>query len=358
LTVPDLFPQLHLERQKIPQTLPPRLSTRFQVSAIKGMRQDFSPKEKIMNRRDLLTSTVSVAAGAALLATDPEPVWGNGTKSADSKNKLLSMPFLETRDRATLFYKDWGAGKSVVFVHSWALNSDMWQYQMLHLSGQGLRCVAYDQRGHGRSSQPGYGYDFDTLADDLASLLEQLDLREVTLIGHSMGCGEIVRYLSRHGSGRVARAVFIGTATPFSLKTPDNPDGIDRATFDKLRAPLAKDFPKWLGDNARPFFVPETSPEMVQWVVGMCLQASLKALLDWHKASTETDFRAELPGISVPTLIIHGDADVSEPIEQRGRRTAQLIPGSQFKLYEGAPHGLMFTHTDRLNGDLLAFIKG
>jgi non-heme chloroperoxidase len=311
-----------------------------------------------MNRRNLLASAISATASAAWLATDPDAVWANGAESVDAKNKLVSLPFLETSDRTRLFYKDWGTGKPVVFVHSWSLNSDMWQYQMIHLAGQGLRCIAYDQRGHGRSSQPGYGYDYDTLADDLASLLEQLDLREVTLIGHSMGCGETVRYLSRHGSALVARAVLIGTATPFALKTPDNPDGIDKATFDKLRALWAKDLPKWLGDNARPFFVPETSPEMVQWVMGMCLQASLKALIDCNHATTATDFRAELPSITVPTLIIHGDADVSEPIDQRGRKTAQLIPGSQFKRYEGAPHGLMFTHIDRLNADLLAFIKG
>jgi non-heme chloroperoxidase len=325
---------------------------------MKDMRQDFSTQEKTMNRRNLLTSAASAAAGAALFAADPEAVWANGTRSADAEGRLLPTPFLETRDHATLFYKDWGAGKPVVFVHSWATNSDLWQYQMIHLCGQGLRCVAYDQRGHGRSSQPGHGYEYDTLSDDLASLLEHLDLREVTLVGHSMGCGEIVRYLSRHGSSRVTRVVLIGTATPFALKTPDNPDGVDRAIFDKIRASWAKDFPKWLGENARPFFVPETSPEMIRWVIGMCLQASLKALVDCSRAMIETDFRAELPVITVPTLIIHGDADVSQPIEQRGRRTAQLIPGSQFKLYEGAPHGLMFTHMDRLNPDLLAFIKG
>jgi non-heme chloroperoxidase len=148
---------------------------------------------------------------------------------------------------------------------------------MLHLSGQGLRCITYDQRGHGRSSQPGYGYEYDTLSDDLASLLEHLDVREVTLVGHLMGCGEIVRHLSRHGSSRVARAVFIGTATPFPLKTPDNPGGVDKAVFDKFLASCAKDFQKWPSDNARPFFLPETSQEMVQWAIGMFLQASLKA---------------------------------------------------------------------------------
>jgi non-heme chloroperoxidase len=358
LTLPDLFPQPHLERQKIPQTLPPRLSTRFRASVIKDTHQDFSPKEKIMNRRNLLTSAISATAAAALLATDSDAVWANGTKSTAANGRPLPTPFLETRDRAALFYKDWGSGKPVVFVHSWALNSDLWQYQMVHLCGEGMRCVAFDRRGHGRSSQPGHGYDYDTLAGDLALLLEHLDLRGVTLVGHSMGCGEIVRYLSRHGSSRVNRAVLVGTATPFALKTPDNPDGVDRATLDKVRDSWAKDFPRWLAENARPFFVAETSPEMMQWVTRMCLQSSWKALLDCFHALTETDFRAELAAITVPTLIIHGDADVSQPIEQRGRRTAQLIPGSQFKLYEGAPHGLMFTHTDRLNADLLAFIEG
>jgi non-heme chloroperoxidase len=347
-----------LEPQKIPQMLPPRLSTRFLGSAIKNVRQGLSPKEKIMNRRNLLESALSAAASAAFLATDPEAICANGTKSAHANGKLLPMPFLETRDGAALYYKDWGAGKPVVFVHSWAANSDLWQYQMIYLCGKGLRCIAYDKRGHGRSSQPGHGYDYDTLADDLASLLERLDLREVTLVGHSMGCGEIVRYLTRHGSSRVTRTVLISTATPFALRTSDKPDGVDRAIFDKLRASWAQDFPKWLGENARPFFVPETSPEMMQWVIGMCLQSSLKALIDCFQAVTETDFRAELPAITVPTRIIHGNADVSEPIEQRGRRTAQVIPGSEFKLYEGAPHGLMLTHMDRLNADLIAFIKG
>ncbi len=310
-----------------------------------------------MNRRSLLTSVTSAAAGAALFAGSPEAVWAKDTKSADAKGRILPSQFLETRDRTALFYKDWGSGKPVVFVHSWAVSSDLWQYQMVHLCGKGMRCVAFDRRGHGRSSQPGHGYDYDTLADDLALLLEQLDLREVTLVGHSMGCGEIVRYLSRHGSSRVDRIVLVGTGTPFALKTPDNPEGIDRAVLDKIRDSWAKDLPRWLAENSRPFFASETSPEMIQWLIRMALQSSLKALLDCSNASTDADFRTELVAITVPTLIIHGDADVSQPIEQRGRRTAQLIPGSRFKLYEGAPHGLMFTHTDRLNADLLAFIK-
>lgn len=301
-----------------------------------------------MQRRNVLKSVATAAAGIGLIAANKKAAAGNG----------LQMPFIETRDRASLFYKDWGAGKPVVFVHGWALHSDMWQYQMIHLAGQGLRCIAYDKRGHGRSSDPGRGYDYDTLADDLAALIERLNLRDVRLVSHSMGGGEIVRYLTRHGTGRIARIVLLASATPFLMKTADNADGVDKRYFDQLRAAWSKDFPKWLADNTKPFFVPETSPAMVEWGVRMCQQASLKALIDCNHAVTETDFRAELRKITVPALVIHGDADQSMPLALTGRKTAQLIPGSQIKVYEGAPHGLFITHLDRLNRDLLAFIKG
>lgn len=306
-----------------------------------------------MNRRNVLKSVAFATTGAGLAA-----VSGAASNTGASTEKTPRTPFIVTRDGASLFYKDWGAGKPVVFVHSWALNSDMWQYQMIHLADQGLRCVAYDNRGHGRSSDPGRGYDYDTLAGDLAALVEQLNLREATLVGHSMGCGVVVRYLSRHGDKRVARVALVSPSLPFLLKTEDNPDGVDKSVFERLRATWGRDFPKWLADNARPFFAPETSPEMVQWGVRMCLQASLKALTDCNRADTETDFRAELPKIIAPTLIIHGDKDVSTPLESTGRKTARLIPGSRLEVYEGAPHGLMFTHMDRFNRDLLAFIKG
>jgi len=311
-----------------------------------------------MHRRNVLKSVVSATAGAGMFAAAGSSARGRGAKTEAATAQALRTPFIVTRDGASLFYKDWGKGKPIVFVHSWALNSDMWQYQMIHLAGQGLRCVAYDSRGHGRSSDPGQGYDYDTLADDLAAVIERLNLREVTLVGHSMGGGEVVRYLSRHGAKRIAHAVLVAPSTPFILKTEDNPDGVDKRVFERLRATWSKDFPKWLADNARPFFTPETSPEMIQWGVRMCLQTSLKALIDCNRADTETDFRAELPKITMPTLIIHGDADVSTPLELTGRKTARLIPGSQLKVYEGAPHGLMFTHMDRFNRDLLAFIKG
>ena len=173
-----------------------------------------------------------------------------------------------------------------------------------------------------------------------------------------MGCGEIVRYLSRHGSSRVARIVLVSPTTPFTLKTADNPEGIDKAAFDRLRASWSKDFPKWLGQNARPFFTPETSPEMVQWGINMASQTSLKALIDCNRVDTETDFRNELPRVTVPTLIVHGDKDVSAPIDFTAKRTARLVPGSRLIIYEGAPHGLMLTHLERFNSDLLSFIRG
>jgi non-heme chloroperoxidase len=247
----------------------------------------------------------------------------------------------------------------VVFLAAWALPSDMWDYQMVPLSEQGLRCIAYDRRGHGRSSQPGTGYDYDTLADDLAAVLDALDLRDVTLVGMSMAGGEMVRYLTRHGQRRIARVVFVATdATPIRQQTADNPSGIptDRAEFFR-RQRLLKDYPNWMEENRQPFFMPDTSRQMQEWVRGMMLRTSMKALIECNRSLTSTDFRAELPRITVPTLFIHGDKDVSAPLEVTARPTAKLIPRARLEVYEGAPHGLFLTHMDRLTGDLLAFAK-
>lgn len=266
--------------------------------------------------------------------------------------------FIRTTDGVNLFYRDWGEGPPVVFVASWSMPSDSWSYAMLALSEQGLRCVAFDRRGHGRSSDPGLGYDFDTLADDIAAVLDALDLRGITLVGHSMAGAEIVRYLTRHGSSRIARIVLVSTTTPLLMRTADNPNGIDAAVFESMRADqLMRDFPKWIEDNLGPFGTPQTSPQMLEWVRSMALQASLQALVHLNRALTREDFRAELTGISVPALVIHGDQDVSCPIDLTGRATAELVPGAQLKVYEGAPHGLFVTHIDRLNADLLAFVR-
>jgi len=308
----------------------------------------------IMDRRDVLKSVAFGLAGVKLAGS-------NHMSAAPLHNSARGAtgvgPFVETPDGTRLFVKEWGAGDPVVFVHSWAVNSDLWQYQMLFLASQGIRCIAFDQRGHGRSSDPGRGYEYDTLSDDLSAVLEQLDLRGVSLVGHSMGCGTIVRYLTRQGTSRVKRIVLVSPTMPFLLKTADNPQGVDKAALERLRSGWAKDFPKWVSENARPFFTPDTSEGMVEWGISMVRQASLKALIDCNRADAETDFRAELPKIGLPTLVIHGDKDVSAPLELTGKKTATLIPRSRLVVYEGAPHGLMLTHVDRLNTDLLQFLK-
>ncbi len=239
-------------------------------------------------------------------------------KSTSATSPLIKPPYFQTDDGVRLFYRDWGVGKPVLFVHSWAMNADLWQYQMVHLSSQGLRCIAYDRRGHGRSADPGRGYTADRLADDLAELINGLGLCNLTLVGHSMGCGEIVRYLARHGSSRVERIALVAPSLPFLLKTSDNPDGEESAVLENFRAVVATDFPKWLSENARPFFVPETSQTTVDWGINMCLQSSLKAVLDCNRVDAETDYRPDLSELTVPALVVQGDRDVSTPLERTG----------------------------------------
>jgi len=267
---------------------------------------------------------------------------------------------IRTRDGVALFHRDWGAGPPVVFVASWSLPSDSWAYQMLALAEAGFRCIAYDRRGHGRSDDPGRGYDYDTLADDLAAVLETLDLRDVTLVGFSMGCGEVLRYLTRHGAaGRVARAVLIGTTTPMLAQAPDNPGGLDPALFDAFRRDwLMRDFPGWIDANMEPFVTPETSAGLRNWVRDMALHSSLQALLQCHRTLAAADFRAEARAVTVPVLLIHGERDMTSPLDLTARPTAALLPKARLEIYEGAPHGLFLTHQARLNADLLAFARG
>jgi non-heme chloroperoxidase len=275
------------------------------------------------------------------------------------------MPFVETKDGTRLNYLDGGAsnGKPVLFLASAWLSSRMWEFQLPYLIGQGLRCVAYDRRGHGRSDWPWGGYDYDTLADDLATLLETLDLRDVTLVAHSAGGGEAVRYLTRHGAGRVARLALVSATTPFPMKTESNPDGIDRVLMEADMALRTADRPKWFADNADGFFgvgLPgvAVSPEFVQFMIGQCLDCSAKATMDMFLTGFSTDLRDELRAITVPTLIVHGDRDVQAPLDICGRKTAQLVPQNRFVIYENAAHGLFVTHAERLNADLLQFIQG
>lgn len=265
--------------------------------------------------------------------------------------------FIRTADNTRLFYRDWGHGAPLVFMAGWTLNSQMWGYQMEPLSRLGCRCIAYDRRAHGRSGDPGRGYDYDTLADDLDAVLRTLDLSGVTLVGHSIAAGEIVRYLSRHGSARIARVVLVApAATPFLLKTADNPNGIDGELFEAGRAVMRRSFFDWIEAHAVPYFMPDTSRAAIDWTIRMMLETSLEAALELARVQASADFRAELAEVRVPTLVLHGDRDASAPLELTGRPTARLIEGAVLKVYEGAPHGLYFTHAEKLNRDLLAFL--
>ena len=304
-----------------------------------------------MNRRHILQSAASTVMGAGIAAADTAGGAGMSGEAAHHRD------FVDRPDGTRLAVTDWGEGKPIVFVHAWALPSPMWDYQRGPLSERGLRCIAYDRRGHGRSSVPRSGYDCDSLADDLAAVLTALDLHEVTLVGYSFGSGEIVRYLTRHGAGRIAKLALIApAATPFVMKTADNPNGIPAEALAAFRNTIQLDFPAWLEDGKKAFFVADTSPSLQDWVKQLMLTTPLRVAVECSRIMTSTDFRAELRCIAVPTLVIHGDKDMSAPIDLTGHPTAALIPDAQFKLYEGAPHGLFVTHKDRLNADLFSFI--
>jgi pimeloyl-ACP methyl ester carboxylesterase len=269
--------------------------------------------------------------------------------------------FIRTADGAELFYRDWRGdsaatdGKTIVFVASYSLPSDMWAYQMLPLTMQGFRCIAYDRRGHGRSGDPGRGYDYDTLADDLAAVIDALDLADITLVGYSMGGAEAVRYLTRHGSARVARLALIASTLPMLARAPDNPDGIERALVDAFQADLLSDYPRWLADNARPFAGPKVSQAMIDWVREMAWRTSHQALFACNETVSRGDFRQELRDIDVPTLIVQGDDDASNPLELTSRRTARLIPDARLVVVEGAPHGIFLSDAAWLSAELAAF---
>jgi pimeloyl-ACP methyl ester carboxylesterase len=262
-------------------------------------------------------------------------------------------------DGACLFYLDWGQGAPIVFTHAWALNADLWEYQLTALSERGFRCVAYDRRGHGRSRDSGRGYDFDTLADDLARVLDALDLRGVTLVGHSMGCGEIARYLSRHGAARVARTVLVSTVTPLLVRTGDHPDGAEPAIYAGIIAALEADRPATFAAGVGQFASAEhgVSAPLSDWILQQFLRCSPKAAIEFTRALASADFRNDVSAFTIPTLIVHGDADVVNPLARTGQRTAEAIRGSELRVYEGGPHGLIISHKERFLADLLAFVQ-
>jgi non-heme chloroperoxidase len=296
-----------------------------------------------MERRLAIKSMAAITALAATTAA-----------RADAQPKHTGRgPFIAGADGNWLFCRDWGQGsgqgKSVVFCHPWGLNSDIWEYQLVALSEQGMRCVAYDRRGHGRSEDPGHGYDFGTLAADLAAVIEQLDLRDVTLVGYSMGSAEAIHYISHYGKDRIARLVLTSPVAPFSE---------DRSIFEGIIAGLRKDRPAFL-TGGLPFFLGRdsaASPAMTQWVLEQFLTSSPKAIIECQRTIAGSDHRALLKSLQVPVLIIQGDHDELAPLERTRHMLAEAIPGCELRVYEGAPHGIALTHRDRFTRDLLGFM--
>lgn len=272
------------------------------------------------------------------------------------------MPYIETQDESEIYFSDWGEGEPVVLIHGWPLDSTSWEYQAKFLADNGYRVIAYDRRGFGRSERPYDGYDYDTLTSDLNDLLEALDLTGVTLVGFSMGGGEVARYLATYGSERIAKAVFVGAVTPFLLKTEDNPDGIDASVFQGVLEGLQKDRFAFTTEFAKGFYGRTllnhgVSDEVLQWHFLQAAAASPVATIECAKSWSSTDFREDLAKIDVPTLVLHGTGDKTVPIEISGRRTAALVPGAVLLEYEGEPHGFTATIPDQLNEDLLAFLR-
>lgn len=274
------------------------------------------------------------------------------------------MPFVTAKDGAQIYYKDWGSGQPVVLSHGWPLNADSWEAQMLFLASNGYRCIAHDRRGHGRSTQTWDGNEMDTYADDLAAVIDSLDLKKAVVMGFSTGGGEVARYIGRHGTRRVAKAGLISAVPPQMVKTADNPGGVPMEVFDGLRkASIANRSQLYRDLASGPFFGfnrPGATPSQGLidsfWLQGM--QAGHKNALDCIKAFSETDFKEDLAKFDVPTLIVHGDDDQVVPIATAGLASAKLVKNNTLKVYAKAPHGLTDTHKEQLNTDLLAFLKG
>jgi non-heme chloroperoxidase len=272
------------------------------------------------------------------------------------------MSTITTKDGTEIYYKDWGEGPVVTFSHGWPLNADAWDGQMLFLVQNGFRAIAHDRRGHGRSSQPSSGNDMDTYADDLAALIETLDLHDVIMVGHSTGGGEVARYIGRYGTGRVAGAVLIAAVPPIMLKTPTNPEGLPIEVFDSLRAGLFLDRAQFYRDFAIQFYgVNRAGSKVSQGILDqfwrLSMQAGLLNAYECIKAFSETDFTDDLKKFDVPTLVLHGEDDQIVPVKDSARKSARLIPGAKDVYYAGAPHGITATHQDQINNELLRFLR-
>jgi len=273
------------------------------------------------------------------------------------------MSVITTNDGTNIYYNDWGAGQPIVFSHGWPLSADAFEDQMFFLASNGYRCIAHDRRGHGRSSQPWQGNDLDTYADDLASVIEALDLRDVILVGHSTGGGEVTRYVGRHGASRVTKAVLLGAIPPLMLKTEANPEGLPIDVFDEIRKGVLTDRSQFYKDLSAPFYGANREGSTVSqgtrdefWLWSMTV--GIKGAHDCIKAFSETDLTEDLKQFDVPTLILHGDDDQIVPIQGSAMLSSKLVKGATLKVYKGLPHGMATTHHEQINEDLLAFVKG
>jgi non-heme chloroperoxidase len=297
-----------------------------------------------------------------LPATPAQDSQSEATASAIQPRGTRTVDIITSKDGTPIYYKDWGRGPVVTFSHGWPLNADAWDGQMLFLAQNGFRVIAHDRRGHGRSGQASSGNDMNGYADDLAAVIETLDLRNVTLVGHSTGGGEVVRYLGRHGTKRVAKAVLIAAVPPLMLKTAANPEGLPLDVFDSIRAGVFKDRAQFYKDLAIQFYGANRPGAKVSqgvldqfWLWSM--QSGLKNAYECIKAFSETDFTEDLKEIDVPTLVLHGEDDQIVPVNDSARKSARLIKGAKDIYYPGAPHGLTATHQDQVNADLLAFLR-
>ena len=317
-----------------------------------------------ISRREILIGCAATMAVARFpnQAAAGQPKSASASAPQKQLQGEIHMSTITTKDGTSIFYKDWGTGPTVVFSHGWPLNADAWDAQMLFLGQHGYRMVAHDRRGHGRSGQTWTGNEYDTFADDLAELLEQLDLKEVTLVGHSMGGGEVARYIGRHGNKRVKKAVIIGGIPPVMLKSDKNPGGLPMSVFDGIRAGLVADRSQFYKDVSLPFYgynKPDAKDSQGVrdsfWRQGM--QSSVVASYECVKAFSETDFTDDLKKIEVPTLIIHGDADQIVPISDSAELSSKIVKNATLKVIPGAPHGLCTTHADQINALLLDFLK-
>lgn len=282
------------------------------------------------------------------------------------------MPFITTNsvslsgssEMVEIFYKDVGRGRPVILIHGWPLNHEMWEYQLNELPKSNLRVIAYDRRGFGKSSRPWEGYDYDTFASDLKALIDALDLNDVTLVGFSMGGGEVARYLAKYNTdGRVTRAALIGSVTPFLLKTSDNPKGIPQEQFDSIKEQLEEDRAKFLSAFGKTFYGVHTfnqpvSDEFLQQNLARCLNAALYATVKSMQAWSTTDFRNDLTKIKIPLLVIHGKEDETVPIDISAEETVKIVPHAEYVIYDDAPHGLFYTHKNKFSEDLITFVSG